>query len=339
MAATLASPPSPTLLKIAQDVAPKEPKDTTTTAITSPPLTSLFACNKHPRFADCVTYANDSYTTTLLPVASLYSSTPHSQLPMLGSCTAVLYPAGDFSRLPATIDGYMAFLFLDDLIDNSVSMSYITSIVDAFMAVSRGAPSPDARFTLLSRFMTDERWDEGVRRETVNEAQRFMDGALALREIEISERVITVEEYLRIRIPNTAMGYMFRVIGFAQPTLADEFNRLLSQNPELWARVEQPSGKAVGIALDLYKLNGAHAEVCEWTNVVKIWQRESPAHRDLGDAIQFMVEEFYRYEREMAEAVDELAGFNPELAQAVRDVQGGTLKWMTGERGGRYSKI
>ncbi|KAJ4303205.1 hypothetical protein N0V90_002098 [Kalmusia sp. IMI 367209] len=258
---------------------------------------------------------------------------------MLGSCTAVLYPQGDFDRLPATIDGYMAFLFLDDLIDNSTDMSYITEITSKFMATAAGTPTDDARFFLLSRFFTDKRWDQTNLTETVAEAQRFMDGALALRAIEIEERIITVEEYLDIRVPNTAMGFMFRVIGFAQPELVEDFNKLMAEKPDLWDRVEKPSGKSVGIALDLYKLNGLHAEVCEYTNVVKIWQRESPVPLDLGGAIQFMVDEFYRYEKEMAHALDELAEFSPGLAQAVRDVQGGTLKWMTGERGGRYSKI
>lgn len=307
--------------------------------ITSPPLTSLFACHKHEKFRECVAYANGSYAESLEPVATIESSTPHSQLPMLGSCTAVLYPQGDFDRLPVTIDGYMAFLFLDDLIDNSTDMTYISEIVDRFMATSGGLPTDDARFYLLARFMTDQRWDLTNLAETIAEAQRFMDGALALRAIEIDERTITVEEYLKIRVPNTAMGFMFRVIGFAQPELTVDFNRLMAEKIDLWDRVEQASGKSVGIALDLYKLNGSHAEICEYTNVVKIWQRESTAPIDLSDAIQFMVDEFYRYEKEMADAVDELADFSPGLAQAVRDLQGGTLKWMTGERGGRYSKI
>ncbi|KAH7356173.1 hypothetical protein BKA66DRAFT_445987 [Pyrenochaeta sp. MPI-SDFR-AT-0127] len=307
--------------------------------ITSPPLTSLFSCNKHEKFRECVAYANASYVESLEPVAIIESSTPHSQLPMLGSCTAVLYPRGDFDRLLVTIDGYMAFLFLDDLIDNSTDMTYISEIVDRFMATSKGTPNNDARFSLLARFMTDKRWDPTNLAETIDEAQRFMDGALALRAIEIEHRIITVKEYLRIRVPNTAMGFMFRVIGFAHPKLTADFNRLMAEKPDLWNRVEQPSGKSVGIALDLYKLNGSHAEICEYTNVVKIWQRESPVPIDLGEAIKFMVEEFYRYEKEMVDALDELAVFSPGLAQAVRDLQGGTLKWMTGERGGRYAKI
>jgi hypothetical protein len=313
--------------------------DTQGSRVSSPPLSSLFACNKHPKFRECVAYANASYAESLEPVAIVEDSTAHSQLPMLGSCTAVLYPQGDFDRLPVTIDGYMAFLFLDDLIDNSTDMTYISGIVERFMATCRGIPTDDARFFLLARFMTDKRWDAVNLAETIAEAQRFMDGALALRAIEIEQRLITVEEYLNIRIPNTAMGFMFRVIGFAQPDLTAEFNRLMAENPELWDRVERPSGKSVGIALDLYKVNGMHAEICEYSNVVKIWQRESPVHIELEEAIQFMVDEFYRYEKEMAAAVDELAEFSPGLAQAVRDVQGGTLKWMTGERGGRYSKI
>ncbi|KAF2651561.1 hypothetical protein K491DRAFT_719753 [Lophiostoma macrostomum CBS 122681] len=288
--------------------------------ITSPPLSSLCACNKHEKFRECVAYANASYAESLEPIAMVESSTPHSQLPMLGLCTAFLYPRGDFERLPVTIDGYMAFLFLDDLIDNSTDMRYISEIVVRFMATCKGTPIDDARFFLLARFMTDKRWDPTNLAEAVAEAQRFMDGALALRAIEVEKRTITVEEYLEIR-------------------LTEDFNRLMAENPDLWARVEQPSGRSVGIALDLYKLNGSHAEICEYTNVVKIWQRELSVSLDLSDAIEFMVDEFYRYEKEMADAVDELAKVSPDLAQAVRDVQGGTLKWMTGERGGRYSKI
>nr|WNN28534.1 phomactatriene synthase [Phoma sp.] len=312
---------------------------TTSTEITSPRLASLFACNRHEKFRECVAYADESYAESLEPVAIIEESTPHSRLAKLGSCTAVLYPQGDFDRLPATIDGYMAFLFLDDLIDNSTDMSYISEITSRFMSTAKGTPTDDKRFFLLSRFFTDKRWDPQNLVLAIEEAQRFMDGALALRAIEIEERIITVEEYLDIRVPNTAMGFMFRVIGFAQPELAEDLNRVMAEKPDLWDRVESPSGKSVGIALDLFKVNGLHAEVCSYTNVVKIWQRESPVAIDLGEAIKFMVSEFYRYEKEMAEALEELAEFSPGLAQAVRDVQGGTLGWMNAERGGRYSKI
>lgn len=312
---------------------------TTSSGITAPKLTSLFACNRHDKFRECVAYADASYAESLEPVAIIEDSTAHSRLAKLGSCTAVLYPNGEYERLPATIDGYMAFLFLDDLIDNSTDMTYIEEVINKFMATSRGVPIDDDRFALLARFMTDERWNRQTLSFTIDEAQRFMDGALALRAIEIEERLVTVEEYLKIRIPNTAMGFMFRVIGFAQPELAHDLNTVLAEKAELWDRIEAPSGKCIGIALDLYKLNGQHAEVCEYTNVVKIWQRQSPIEIDLGQAMQFMVDEFYRYEKDMVEALEELAKFSPGLAQAVRDVQGGTLAWMTGERGGRYSKI
>ena len=101
--------------------------------------------------------------------------------------------------------------------------------------------------------------------------------------------------------------------------------------------MEGASGKCVGIALDLYKLNGEHSEVCEYTNVVKIAKRGFDFN--LQAAMQHMVDLFYRYEAEMALALEQAEQSSPGLAQAVRDVQGGTLAWMSGERGGRYSKI
>lgn len=147
--------------------------------VRSPPLTSLFACNKHPNFQDCVRYADASYARDLEAVAIGEKSTPHSRLAQLGSCTAVLYPHGDADRLPAAIDGYMAFLFLDDLIDDSTDLGYVSEITRQFLRVANGAVTDDARFLLLSRFFRDARWDARVLALAQAEAARFMDGALA----------------------------------------------------------------------------------------------------------------------------------------------------------------
>ena len=204
-----------------------------TLQIRSPPLTSLFPCNTHPNLQECVAYADASYVRDLEPVARKEKSTPHSRLAKLGSCTAVLYPQGDSDRLPATIDGYMAFLFLDDLIDDSTDLGYVAGITSQFLSVTAGKPTNDQRFLLFSRFFSDARWDRRILALAQDEAERFMKGALALRAIEAQERKITVDEYLDIRVPNTAMGFMFRVIGFAQPELADGLDKLVSGEPDL----------------------------------------------------------------------------------------------------------
>lgn len=304
-------------------------------SVKAPSVTSLYACNRHPELKRCIAHANESYAKHLEPVTAKERCTPNSKYAKLGAGTAFLYPNGDWDRLPVTIDGYMAFLFLDDLIDDSTDIDYVKDIARRLLSAANREPTEDKRFSLFSNFFRDPRWDERVLKMVQDDAQRVMDGAMALREIEAKECIVTLEEYLNIRIPNTAMGFMFRAIGFAQPDVAEDLFCLIANEPSLWDRIEQASGKCIGIALDLYKLNGKHSEVCDYTNAVRITQREQNIPQ--SEAIERMVAMFYQYEKEMGRAVQELASRSPRLAQAIADVQGGTLAWMTGERGSRYS--
>jgi len=93
------------------------------------------------------------------------------------------------------------------------------------------------------------------------------------------------------------MGFKFRVIDFAQPELAAGFNSLMAEKPGLWDRVEKPLGAFVGIAFDLHELNRLHAEICEYTRVVKICERERLVPINLGDAVHFTMNESHKFEK------------------------------------------
>lgn len=98
------------------------------------------------------------------------------------------------------------------------------------------------------------------------------------------------------------------------------------------------SGTCVGLLADLYKVNGEHAELCEYTNFVRILQRQAVMPAGLPQAMARSVHLFHDFEDRLAAALEHVAALNPPLARTVEHVHAGTVMWMGSMRGVRYAR-
>ncbi|MER6548257.1 hypothetical protein [Streptomyces sp. NPDC001250] len=122
---------------------------------------------------------------------------------------------------------------------------------------------------------------------------------------------------------------------------------LVCTSPELAADVEELagredfeqamflSGRSMGIVLDLYDMAVTHAEKCDYVHAARIVQRSRPG-MGLQEAVDVRLALFSEYEEEMGRLVDQVAVTHPEVAQAMREVQGGSVAWLGKMRGRRY---
>jgi hypothetical protein len=131
---------------------------------------------------------------------------------------------------------------------------------------------------------------------------------------------------------------MYLVMLFVMPELAEEFLKFNEHAPDTVRRVFAYCGITMGIVLDLYKMNADHAQVCEYSHIAMIVQRNSPTPITISEAIEKSADIFHEYEKKLGVELDEVAKFNPLLAKAMENVHAGSIVWLEVMRGGRYVK-
>ncbi|KAH8898889.1 hypothetical protein GQ53DRAFT_817117 [Thozetella sp. PMI_491] len=304
-----------------------------------PVLVTQFPSFSHPQTAQLYQYAKQSCGRWLKEVAEHEIVSRNGEFAACGGLYASwVYPAGDLERLQVVADFYSAWVFIDDLIDNTTDMSHIGNLLDDLLARVSGCHRGNHGLDFMHRLFTHEGWDPEVLRLTKAEMSHWSDCTLALRRIEAEQRTVSVEEYLSSRQTNAAMGMMYLVLVFTMPNLAREYLQLNQSAPDTLRRVFSYCGRSMGVILDLYKLNANHAQICEYSHIAKIIQHNSRHSLSLAQAVDRSVELFHEYENKLAIELNEVATFSPRLAQSMENVHAGSITWLNVMRGSRYVK-
>ncbi|PHH88594.1 hypothetical protein CDD83_7336 [Cordyceps sp. RAO-2017] len=314
------------------------------TAYAAPVVASRFAHKIHPAHDALYEYSKRSCARSLDELAAGEEVSHNGAFAACGgSYVACVYPDGELERLKVVADCYSAWVFIDDLIDNTTDMAYVSDMVTSLRRRVAGAGAgagvgpdddEDDGFDWMLRLFRHAAWHPKALRLTRAEIDRFLECTVVLRAIESAARPVSVDEYLRLRAANSAMGVMYAVMAFAAPRLADELLRLSAAAPEALRRVFTCSGVSIGILLDLYKVNGEHPQRCDYTNVARILRRS--ARLTLPQAVDAAVDLFHQYEARLALALDEVAAASPALARAMERLHAGSVVWLAAMRGGRY---
>ncbi|PHH82190.1 hypothetical protein CDD82_6748 [Ophiocordyceps australis] len=307
---------------------------------TAPVIKSRFPSRIHPALDELHKRTQKMYAHSLEPLVKNKPVTKHgAYVACGGTMAAYIYPDAELQRLKALSDSFVAGVFIDDMMDNSTDLEYVEEVIENYRAAFAGSLRACPEFDFIMDFFTDSRWDHAALELVQPEFNLYLDSTLSQRRIETERRVVTAEEYLTYREGNTYMGVTHLLSGFVYPHLTHELVRVCSLAPETIRLVFKYSGLSVGVSLDMYKLNGKHSEVCEYTNIVKIIQRASSGPCSLSEALCLACNLFHEYEEKMAIELEKIAALSPEVADAIRFMHGGTISWMENMRGSRYSKI
>lgn len=320
---------------LTQDNTNRYDKKPLASTYTAPLLQSRFPYRLHPAQADLQEHSQQVYVRSLETRAKHeVVSQQGDHVACAGFYAAYCYPDGDLQRIKDICGFFLQGVLADDLLDNSTDLEYISALIGKYRAAVRGSPHTD--LSLIRDFFINPQWDPAALQLLQAEMNRYLNSILALRRVKIERRSVSVDEYLQSRIINCFMGVMHLITAFTVPNLTEAFLRVSSSKP--FTNVLIYSGVSIAALLDMYKLNGEHAEVCEYTNVVSIMQRASPEPVCLAEAMRRASRLFDEYEGKLAVELERLAGLSTEVAEAMGFVHGGTVEWMARMRGNRYSK-
>lgn len=307
---------------------------------TAPVLVTQFSSRmRHPAYVQLCEYSKQSCAGSLISVAAAEAVSRHIACTACGGCYAAhIYPDGDFERLKIVADNFSARVLVDNLMDSATDILCVSDMVNKYRATVAGSPVEDERFKLILRLYTNACWDPEALRLIQAETNRYLDCTVELRTIEAEVRAVSVEEYFESRATNSYMGVEHHVIAFAMPELTEDLVRVSVSAPEVFRRALMYSGTSMGVMADLYKINGEHPEICEYTSIINILQRASEVPLSLPEAVGRSVQLFHEYEDKLAVALEEVAAFSPALAKAMECVHAGTVVWLNMMRGDRYAR-
>ncbi|KAH6885702.1 isoprenoid synthase domain-containing protein [Thelonectria olida] len=306
---------------------------------TVPVLASRFDSWSHPRTKEIFAYSKKSCDKSLREVSENEIVSHNGAFAACGGLySSWVYPGGNTDRVKVIADFYSAWVFIDDLIDNTTDMAEIRRLLDTLQARVAGASQGHQGLDFMHRMFTHEDWSPEALDLVKLEMDKWVDCTVALRLIEAEQRPVSVDEYLLYRQTNAAMGMMYLVMAFAMPELTEEFLEFNKRAPATLRRVFAYCGITMGIVLDLYKMNADHAQVCEYSHIAMIIQRASPTPITISEAIEKSCEIFHEYEEKLGVELDEVAKFSPLLAKGMENVHAGSIMWLEVMRGGRYVK-
>ncbi|RSL44540.1 hypothetical protein CEP54_014646 [Fusarium duplospermum] len=304
-----------------------------------PELVTRFRSWKHPQAAHIFQYSKLSCARSLKEVSEHEVVSRNGEFAACGGLYASwVYPGGNVERLKLVADFYSAWVFLDDLIDNTTDMKYTHDLLDDIRARVVGSRQGHHGLDFMFRLFTHEGWHSELLGLTKAEMDLWLDCTRTLRVMEAEQRIVSVEEYMSYRQTNTAMGMMYLVMLFAMPELNEDFLQLSRSSPDTLRRIFSHCGRSMGVILDLYKLNAPHAQITEYSHIVKMIQHNSNPPLNLQQAVDQSAEVFYEYEGKLAIEFAKVAAFSPGLATAMENVHAGSITWLNMMRGRRYVK-
>ncbi|EXK26432.1 hypothetical protein FOXG_17419 [Fusarium oxysporum f. sp. lycopersici 4287] len=304
-----------------------------------PELLTRFTSWKHPQTAHIFQYSRLSCDRSLKEVSQNEVISRNGEFAACGGLYGSwVYPGGDAERIKVVADFYSAWVFLDDLIDNSIDMKYTCDVLDDIKARVAGPRQGNQGLDHLFRLWSHEGWNSKLLQLAKAEIDLWLHCTQALRKIEVEQEPVSVEEYLTYRQTNAAMGLMFLIMPFTRPDLADDLLRLRKWSPDTLKNIFSYSGRNMGVILDLYKLNAHHAQITEYSHIAAIVQQNSDTRIDFQQAVDRSAEIFHEYEDKLAVEFAKVATLSPRLAKALEDVHAGSIAWLNLMRGRRYVK-
>ncbi|KAF4336776.1 Terpenoid synthase [Fusarium beomiforme] len=304
-----------------------------------PELLTRFTSRKHPQTAHIFQYSKLSCERSLKEVSKNEVISRNGEFAACGGLYASwVYPGGDAERIKVVADFYSAWVFLDDLIDNSIDMKYTCDVLDDIKARVAGSRQGNHGLDFLFRLWTHEGWNSELLQLGKAEIDLWLNCTQALRKIEVDQASVSVEEYLTYRQTNAAMGLMFLIMPFTRPDLTNDLLYLYQTSPETLKRIFSYSGRNMGVILDLYKLNADHAQITEYSHIAAIVQQNSDTRMDFQQAVNKSAEIFHEYEDKLVVEFNKVATLSPRLAKALEDVHAGSISWLNLMRGRRYVK-
>lgn len=304
-----------------------------------PVLSSRFSSWKHPQTAQLYQYSKESCTHSLTYVTKDEIVSHNGEFAACGGLySSWVYPGGDLDRLKVVADFYSAWVFIDDLIDNSTDMAEVARQIESVRVRVVGEQRGDQGLDHMHRLFTDAGWHPEMLKLVREEMDLWFERTLKIREIEAERKVVPVEEYMTYRQTNAAMGVMYLVMTYTTPGVAEAFLKLHAAQPEVVRSIFAYCGRSMGVVLDLYKLNAEHAQICEYSHIAKIVQRNAEGGMSLEQAVAKSVELFHEYEEGLRVQFEKVKAFSPELAAAMESVHAGSITWLEVMRGARYVK-
>lgn len=302
-----------------------------------PLLVSRFPFRRHPGFQEIRSDCEEYYERIVKRLITAKNDVAHGYFVNCGGdYVSYIYPSSGISEAKAIARFYCLWVVLDDRIDNSTNHEEVASLL-AKMGDVINAPDTDTHdgYNSISAALTLARSHGG---ETLTLAQdsllAFLEATLRIREIEINKERVSHGEYLNLRAINTAMPCMHAFIPLARPELAADMTELSGRKE--FERALIYSGKAIGLTMDLYCLVPKHAEISDYTNAVRIMERDLPAEAGRQEAIDRCASLFQTYEEKMETELKQVALTHPAAAQAMMEVQAGSVLWLGDMRGRRY---
>ncbi|MEU6645509.1 terpene synthase family protein [Saccharomonospora sp. NPDC046836] len=248
-----------------------------------------------------------------------------------------MYPTGRPELMKMTARMYATWVIVDDIMDNSTSLSSIHDWAGMYRIALEGEPAADARFRAIWELFASESWDSRVLDLAKFSLRKYLEATISIRAIEIQRKSMTVDEYFDLRRWNDAMPAMVYFAAHVDPDLREPLLEI-HDHPAFEQAIKY-CGIATGILLDLCNLNRRYQEICQYTNITRIIERAEGI--DFPQAVARTIEYFHEFEDKMAGALDEIGAINPELSTAMKHLQGGTERWLTMMRrvGRRYGKL
>jgi hypothetical protein len=304
-----------------------------------PVIVSKFEGWSHPDTAKLYAYSEESCDHSLREVSENEVVSHNGSFAACGGLyCGWIYPSGNMDRIKIVADFYSAWAFVDDLIDNSTDMTYVSDLLETVKARVAGSPQGPQGLDFMHRLFTHEGWHPEALRLIKQEMDLWRYCTIALRKIEAEKRIVSVDEYLVYRRTNTAMGIMHLVLSFTNPELTDEFLKFNEFASDTMHCVFSYCGITIAMVLDLYKLNADHAQICEYSNIAKIIQNNSRPLMSLPEAVGRSIDVFHEYEEKLGVELEQVAAFSPMLAKAIENVHTGSIIWLEVLRGRRYAK-
>lgn len=253
-----------------------------------------------------------------------------------GNFCCDVYPDGQVERIRPIADFFSVLSYLDDLMDNTVSIREVDAVAGGLADAASGRPVTDPELLPILNLFTRCGMADDLYRLCAREFMRYVRSARELRAVEISRESISVDSYLALRAPNTAVdGFVYGLIGYAIPDLTDQL--CAADHTDAFHLATHNSGVAVGLALDLSMVNAERPEITEYVAIDQVLLREHNGIHTRQQAIDAAVRLFHQAERRLHANLTELSRQYPDLAAAMRYVHGGNLVWLARARGRRYS--
>ncbi|MFE0062885.1 hypothetical protein [Streptomyces sp. NPDC059003] len=304
-----------------------------------PAVTSRFAPRQHPADDALRRHTLQFCETRFNTVArGKYDAAAGGYAEVGGRFVSLLYPEGEEERVQVASLLMLAWVLVDDRIDASLDTDHINRILDELGdAVWLKTPAREPEYHIIADFFGRSDWEPGTLRRCRSGMESYIDGTRVWRAIEITEKPITVDDYMNIRPDNLGWDILLPLHSYVAPAAAAEHRA--AESTDTYRAIYRDTGTCVGIALDLGLVNGIRDNHTAWTNIDAILHRSAPKGRSHQDAVDEAIALFHGLEERIKANLTALESPFPSAAAGLRNVYAGSIAWIHELRGRRYAAV